>query len=60
MFIYIVRRPSSDSPDNVETDCFTDPALAEDWAALIGETVMTEETIDANTLAAMKRAEGET
>lgn len=58
MLIYIVRRESSDSPNNVETDCFTDPVLAKEWANFLGEEVLTEETIGRNCFKAMKRAEG--
>jgi hypothetical protein len=52
--IYIVRRESADGPQN---DVFTDFALAQEWANIIGaERVEEEPIIDRSFLDEMKRA----
>lgn len=53
MEIYIVRRESA---EGLEVDTFTDPTLAQEWADCIGEVVETEQTIDRDTLDAMKES----
>jgi hypothetical protein len=53
MQLFIVERDSADGP---ELDVFTNEQLADEWAQFIGETVITENTIDRDTLDAMKQS----
>ena len=48
--VYIVLRHSADGP---ELDCFTNETMAQHWAEVVGESVITENIIDEATLDAM-------